>query len=333
MGEARDPKSFGLSCPRFRDLHMMSLLLCRRFGEKADRNVTSGPTWPRAATLQVCARACGRQLIRLAVVVVLWVGPAVACCYPWYEPLAVPMNSPVPPPGEPSSTPVAALSPQQALITYEARALRQLTTLAAYSDQTTIEAEIPAIGEKGQCSLRRTFSAPQSLIYTAVEFVGDTFVRTNVIYRVLESDVENVEKKTGQRVAMLEINYRFSYKGIEDLNGRPLYAFALKPHRKDPGLFKGKILIDPQTGHIVRAVGRLSKSPSWWIKRIDFIQDYVDVGDFTMSAQIQSVTQARIAGRIVVNIRHAAYEVPQIEQRKSAPNSIRSCTASGRGPT
>ena len=178
----------------------------------------------------------------------LWGGPAVACCYAWDEPLVAAMNCPVSPAGEASSTPAAVLSPQQALITYEARALRQLTTLAAYSDKTTIEAEIPAMREKGQCSLRRTFSAPQSLIYTAVEFVGDTFVKTNVIYRVLESDVENAEKKTGQKVAIVESNYRFSYKGTEDLNGRRLYAFALKPRRKDPGLFKGKILIDPQTG-------------------------------------------------------------------------------------
>jgi hypothetical protein len=307
----------------------MSPLLRGRFGKETDKNVPNGAT----ATFRVRGRASGKQLIRLAVAVFFWAGPAMACCYPWHEPLAVPMNCSVPPPGEASSTPAAVLSPQQALITYEARALRQLTTLAAYSDKTTIEAEIPAMGEKGQCSLRRTFSAPQSLIYTAVEFVGDTFVKTNVIYRALESDVENVEKKTGQRVAILESNYRFSYKGIEDLNGRLLYAFTLKPHRKDPGLFKGKILIDPQTGHIVRAVGRLSKSPSWWIKRVDFIQDYVDVGDFTMSAQIHSVTRARIAGRIVVNIRHSAYEVPQIQQLKPAPNSIGSCQSSCGGPT
>jgi hypothetical protein len=311
----------------------MSPLLRGHFGEETDKNVPSAATWPPAATFRLRRRASGQQLIRLAVGALLWTGPAVACCYPWNEPLAAPMNCPVPAPGEASSTPVAVLSPQQALISYEARALRQLTTLAAYSDKTTIEAEIPAIGEKGQCSLGRTFSAPQSLVYTAVQFMGDNFVKTNVIYRVLASDVENVEKKTGQRVAILESNYRFSYKGIEDLNGRPLYAFALKPRRKDPGLFKGKIFIDPQTGHIVRAVGRLGKSPSWWIKRVDFIQDYVDVGDFTMSGQIQSVTQARIAGRIVVNIRHSAYEVPQIEQLKSVPNSIRSLSSSGGGPT
>jgi hypothetical protein len=311
----------------------MSPLLCRRSGEEADTHATRGAARPRAATLQIRARASGGELMRVAVAVVLWVGTAVACCYPWDGPLAAPMNCPVSPAGEASSTPAAVLSPQQALITYEARALRQLSTLAAYSDKTTIEAEIPAIREKGQCTLKRTFSGPQSLIYTAVEFMGDAFVKTNVIYRVLASDVENAEKKTGQRVAIVDSNYRFSYKGTEDLNGRRLYAFALKPRRRDPGLFKGKILIDPQAGHIVRAVGRLSKSPSWWIKQVDFVQDYVDVGEFTMSGQVQSVTRARIAGRILVNIRHSAYEVPQVEQLKPAPNSIRSCTSSGGGPT
>ena len=306
---------------------------CVGVSAKRQIKMTSGATWPRAATLQGCVRARRQQRIRLAVAVVLWAGPAVACCHPWCEPVPAPTIWPMPPPGEPSSTPAAILSPQQALLSYQARALRQLTTLAAYSDKTIIEAEIPAMAEKGRCSLRRTFFAPQSLIYTAVEFVGDTFVKTNVIYRVLQSDVERVGKKTGPRVAILESNYRFSYKGIEDLSGRPLYAFALKPHRKDPGLFKGKILIDPQTGHIVRAVGRLSKSPSWWIKRVDFIQDYVDVGDYTMSAEMQSIARARIAGRIVVNIRHSAYEVPPFEQLKSAPNSIRSCPSSRGGPT
>ena len=311
----------------------MSPLLRGRFGEETDKDVPLGASWPRADTFQVRGRACGQQLIRLAVAMSLWAGPAVACCCPWDEPLVAPMNCPVSPAGEASSTPAAVLSPQQALITYEARALRQLSTLAAYSDKTTIEAEIPAIREKGQCTLKRTFSGPQSLIYTAVEFMGDAFVKTNVIYRVLASDVENAEKKTGQRVAIVDSNYRFSYKGTEDLNGRRFYAFALKPRRKDPGLFKGKILIDPQTGHLVRAVGRLGKSPSWWIKRVDFVQDYVDVGDFTMSAQIQSVTRARIAGRILVNIRHSAYEVRQVEQLESTPNSIRSCQASGGDPT
>jgi hypothetical protein len=210
------------------------------------------------------------------------------------------------------------LSPQEALRVYQERALRQRATLAEYSNETTINAEVPAMSERGTFWLKQTFLAPQSMAYTPVKFEGDGFINHNVITRLLQPDVERVHRGTGQKVAILESNYKFSYKGIEDLNGRHLYAFALKPRRKDPGLFKGKILIDSQTGHMIQAAGRLRRSPSWWIKQVDFIQDYADVGDFTMLTQIRSVTQARVVGQVTVNIRHSEYEVRSVEQLKSA---------------
>jgi len=239
----------------------------------------------------------------------LWAGLSVAWCNPWSEPATASMNW--------TALPAGALSAEQALRTYQERALRQLTTLAGYSDKTTIEAEIPAMAVKGQFSSKRTFSAPQSLDYTATSFVGDNFVKTNVIYRLLRSDVERVEKNTASKVALLERNYKFSYMGIQHLNGRDLYAFALKPRHKGTGFFKGNIFIDTQSGHIVQAMGRLSKSPSWWIKRVEFIQDYRDFGEFTMPVQFRSVTEARIVGRVVVNIAHAEYEVRSVEQLRS----------------
>lgn len=251
-----------------------------------------------------------RQLIRVGLATLLWAGLSVAWCNPWSEPATASMNW--------TALPAGALSAEQALRTYQERALRQLTTLAGYSDKTTIDAEIPAMAGKGHFSSKREFGAPQSLDYTATNFVGDNFVKTNVIYRLLRSDVERVEKNTASKVAILESNYKFSYKGIRHLNGRPLYAFALKPRRKSSGLFKGNIFIDPQSGRIVQAMGRLSKSPSWWIKRVDFIQDYRDCGEFTMPVQIRSVTEARIVGRVLVNIQHSDYEVRSVEQLNSA---------------
>jgi hypothetical protein len=82
-------------------------------------------------------------------------------------------------------------------------------------------------------------------------------------------------------------------------------------------LFKGKILVDPHTSCIVRAVGHVSKSPSWWIKRIDFVQDYAMVDDFTLPVRTESLTQARIIGQVVVTIRHSAYEVRSSKQLDS----------------
>jgi hypothetical protein len=123
-----------------------------------------------------------------------------------------------------------------------------------------------------------------------------------------------VQNDEGQNRAILDNNYKFSFRGVEKVEGRTVYVYSLKPRHKDPGRFKGEIFIDAETGHLTRAEGILSKSPSWWIKSVEFTQQYTDVGDFTMPAQMQSVAQARIAGRVMVTIRHMRYEVHAVEQ-------------------
>jgi hypothetical protein len=221
--------------------------------------------------------------------------------------------------GSPAITPF--LSPKLALCRYQERASLQLTALAGYSDETIIEAEIPEMKAKGQLRLRRTFSAPRSLSYTAVDFAGDTFVKTNVIYRLLKSEVKAVQDGEGQNRAISDSNYKFSFKGVETFQGRTFYVYTLKPRHKGPGRFKGKMFIDAETGHITRVQGILSKSPSWWIKHVEFTQRYADVEDFTMPVQMESVTEARIVGRVMVTIRHMTYEVHAVEQSKSAQNA------------
>jgi hypothetical protein len=192
--------------------------------------------------------------------------------------------------------------------------MRQLTILAVSTDDTSVEAELERTSQRAEFVLKRTFSAPRSLAYTAVTFQGDTFVKNNIIVRLLQSDVDRVQKEDGLTVAIVESNYKFSFRDIEDLDGRRVYAFVLKPRRKQSGLFKGKIFIDSRTGHIARATGKLSKSPSWWIKRVDFTQDYIDIGEFTMPLETRLLTQVRIVGPIATVIRHESYQVHSIEE-------------------
>ena len=213
-------------------------------------------------------------------------------------------------------------SPAQALQAYQARAMRQLTTLAVSTDDTSVEAELERTSQRAEFVVKRTFSAPRSLAYTAVTFEGDRFVKNNIIVRLLQSDVDRVQKADGSTVAIVESNYKFSFRNIEDLDGRRVYTFVLKPRRKESGLFKGKIFIDPETGHLLRAVGKLSKSPSGWIKQVDFTQDYVDIGEFTMPLETRLLTQVRILGPIAIVIRHNSNQVHSIEEARATTNPI-----------
>src|SRR5256885_1083735 len=83
-----------------------------------------------------------------------------------------------------------------------------------------------------------------------------------------------------------------------------LQIYQLKPRSKRPGLFKGRIYLDAHTGSLVRAEGSVVKSPSFFVKKIDFVQDYADVDNFTFPVHIHTNALARVIGRTVVDIFH-----------------------------
>ena len=201
----------------------------------------------------------------------------------------------------------ARMSPELALQTYNNNAEYQLTSLGSSSDTTVVEANLTGTGQKGRFELSRHFLAPKSLAYGAIKFVGDTFVKTNVITKLLQSEVDHVEKGEGSSVAITEQNYKFNYKGSEQVNGAPVYIYQVKPRKKRPGLFKGKILLDAYSGRILRAEGSLVKSPSVFVKKIEFTQDYEEVGRFSLPVHTHSIAVTRLVGTAVVDIFHSDY--------------------------
>jgi hypothetical protein len=195
------------------------------------------------------------------------------------------------------ATPVALprMAPELALQVYHGRAVIQSSQLAGYSAQ------------KGEFEVQRRYSAPHNLEFTAVRYTGDGFVKSNVITRLLQSEVEHVKQDDNSRTAISKENYKFSYKGTGRLGERLVHIYQVKPKNKRPGLFKGRIYLDAYTGSMVRAEGGVVKSPSFFIKKIEFVQDYADVGEFTFPMHIHSEALARVIGHTVVDIYHQNY--------------------------
>lgn len=216
------------------------------------------------------------------------------------------------------TTPPPRMSPDLALQTYHSDARRQLTSLGASNDMTIVEAAIPTTGQKGRFELRRSFMAPKSLAYGAVKFVGDTFVKTNIITKLLQSEVDHVEKGEGASTAITPENYKFTYKGVQEINGQTAYEFHVKPRQKRPGLFKGKVYLDVTTGHIVRAEGTLVKSPSVFVKKVEFTQDYEDVAGFSLPARMHSIANTRLFGKAIVDISHSEYSAQPLSSDGAA---------------
>jgi hypothetical protein len=223
--------------------------------------------------------------------------------------------------------PTVSMSPELALNTYVKLASRQLTDLAAYSDETTIEADLPDTSQHGRYELRRTFQAPKTLAYAAVRFVGDGFVKTNVIIRLLQSEVDHVQKGDGRLTAITPENYKFSWKGVDTLDGRTYYRYQVKPRQKRPGLFKGFILLDASNGQLRRAEGSMVKPPSIFVKKIEFLQDYGEYGQFSLPVHLHSVAKTRLVGRAVVDIHHSGYAAKTMAELQSQAASSSAANA------
>ena len=193
------------------------------------------------------------------------------------------------------------MSAELALATFQERSARQAQTLAGYSAATVVRAELPRSSQHGQLELERRYSAPRTLTFKVLHFVGDGFVKTNVIARLLQSEVDHVQKDDPAVTALRPENYKFSHKSTTQIADRVVHVYQVKPRKKRPGLFKGHIYLDATTGNLLRAEGRV-KSPSIFVNKIDFVQEYAQFNGFTLPTHIHTEAKAALVGRTVVEI-------------------------------
>ena len=211
------------------------------------------------------------------------------------------------------------MAPELALQTFQQRAARQLNEPVSYSANTVVEAELPDTAQRGRFQLRRRFIAPKTLLFTPVRFVGDNFVKSNVIARLLQAEVDHASKGESTRTAINETNYKFSYKGTSEIGDRSVHVFHVKPRAKRPGLFKGSIYLDASTGSLRRAEGTLVKTQSFFVKRIEFVQDYADIEGYTLPVHASSVAKTRLVGRALVEIATDDYDLSPTTASAATP--------------
>ena len=211
----------------------------------------------------------------------------------------------------PTPAELPRMSPELALATFEQRLQQQLTGLPSYSANTVIAVDLPETRQHGTFELRRAFSAPHALRFTPVHYSGDGFVKGSVITRLLQQEVTQTQNGDALKTALNRQNYKFSFKGEATLEGRSVYVYQVKPRAKLVGLFKGHIYLDCESGAILRAEGELVKSPSFFVKKIQFTSDFADVEGYSLPVHIHSDAKTRIIGRAQVDITNSDYTFSQ----------------------
>jgi hypothetical protein len=122
-----------------------------------------------------------------------------------------------------------------------------------------------------------------------------------------------------ERASLSHENYTFEDHG---LTADGLACLGVKSRRKDMLLVDGSIFVNPHDGDLVRIEGRLSKSPSFWTRRVEVVRHYERINDVRMPIAIESVAQVRIAGRSTFSMKYEYETVNGLHVGDPRPRSV-----------
>jgi hypothetical protein len=152
--------------------------------------------------------------------------------------------------------------------------------------------------------------------YTVVAEEGSDYIRSHVFHATLETERRMWASGAAERARLTPSNYVF-----QDLGAQPdgLKLFAVKPRREDVLLVDGLIFLNPDDGELVRIEGRLSKTPSFWTRRVAIVRRYQRIVGVRLPVALESVANLVIAGESTFRMR---YEYESVNgQRVGAPEA------------
>jgi hypothetical protein len=199
-------------------------------------------------------------------------------------------------------------APEEVVGTYTAISRQQGARLRGASMDVEIEANLPKLQKHGRLQALRRISRLGRITYEAVSFEGDKSVKSDIIARYLAAETQ-AQSADESSLAITPANYKFKFKGHSGQGENQIYIFQLTPRKKRVGLFKGELWIDAATCLPVRESGRLVKSPSIFLKRVEFVREYYIRGGVAVPLQVASTAETRLVGRAEVTVHYRNVEL------------------------
>ena len=188
------------------------------------------------------------------------------------------------------------LETQEILNKYMAARETQTQALRGAQMQVNIDAKLPRLEKQGTLKALRRISKLGKITYKALGFSGDNTIKSEVITRYLAAESEAPDN------AIVPANYKFKYKGVAQREGQSVQVFQVTPRKKRIGMFKGELWLDVKTAMPVREAGRLVKTPSVFLRKVDFVNEYEIQNGIAIPKRFQSTADVRVFGRAELNV-------------------------------
>jgi hypothetical protein len=160
--------------------------------------------------------------------------------------------------------------------------------------------------------------------FETVSATGWSAARSHVFPRLLDGEREASLPGHRERSRITPENYSFELVGKESINQRPAYVIEITPKTPNKYLIRGRIWVDTEDYAIARIEGTPAKSPSFWIKSVQFVHTYQKNGPLWLPVSDRSVTDARIIGATELTIEYFNYatNAGALASREDAPGNL-----------
>lgn len=172
-------------------------------------------------------------------------------------------------------------------------------------------ASLPKMGKQAAVEARKTVAPDGQVQYDVLHRDGDRTVQKDVIARFMSTEMDKAGSPI-EDIAITPDNYRFKFRGQRTNDGREVIVYELIPRKKRVGLFKGELWLDAETALPLREAGKLVKSPSMFLKDVEFARDYEIRNGRSVLKGMKSVTQTRFWGpaELEVQFSDLSWELP-----------------------
>jgi len=203
------------------------------------------------------------------------------------------------------------------------RAIRVQRGRVSYTVDVTISAAIPALSKSGIFKATKKHGTDNNSSYQPISFNGDSLIKTDVIGRYLNAELESQKPEEMLAVEISPLNYKFSPKGRTKIGGRDALVYDVKPVHHHSGLFHGTVWLDPHSRLPLMEEGKLDKLPSIWLKDATFTRIYKLENGVALPQSIHSEVKVRVIGKAIIDVEFANYKVQE------SPATVSAATDSG----
>jgi hypothetical protein len=181
---------------------------------------------------------------------------------------------------------------------------------------------LPEMGKTAVLEAKRKILPDGAIEYEVLSREGDKTVQKDIIARYMSAEMDAAMHQTSNMGISPE-NYKFKNKGLQMREGKQVCVVEVNPRKKRVGLFKGEIWLDPDSGLTVREAGRFVKSPSVFLKKVEFARTYEVRDGYAIPVSMTTAILTRLWGtaELMVQYRDFNWDQPPVQATQTVTHA------------